>query len=44
MDEERLRAELEQWIEENLTEVERPRALTLGRNMPVNAIGKVSDW
>lgn len=39
-----LRQELEAWIERTLPAAERPRALTFGAALPVNALGKLADW
>lgn len=38
------RAELERWIRERLEPAERPARLTLGDRLPVNEMGKVTDW
>ena len=32
------------WLAENLSSAETPKALTFGETLPVNAMGKVTDW
>ena len=39
-----LQADLWRWTESRLTAPERPKAFTLGEQLPRNAIGKLSDW
>ena len=39
-----LRSELWRWTESRLTAPERPKAFTVGHQLPRNAMGKVSDW
>jgi long-chain acyl-CoA synthetase len=39
-----LRAELERWLERELTPAERPKALRLGPQLPTGATGKPADW
>jgi len=41
---ETLRERLEAWIEAHLAAVERPKALTFGPSLPVDAHGDASDW
>ena len=43
-DREILQTELWQWTESRLTAPERPKAFTLGFQLPRNLIGKLSDW
>ena len=39
-----LRRDLEAWVAERLQPLERPRAFTFGTAVPVNAMGKRTDW
>lgn len=39
-----LRSELWRWTESRLTAPERPKAFTLGHQLPRSAMGKLSDW
>lgn len=41
---ERLRRDLEAWAAERLQPLERPRAFTFGTAVPVNSMGKRTDW
>lgn len=43
-DPEVLRSALWRWTESRLTAPERPKAFTVGHQLPRNAIGKLSDW
>lgn len=43
-DAESLRVALDGWISERLPVTHRPRAITFGRTIPVNALGKSVDW
>ena len=39
-----LRRDLEEWLRNRLQSLERPRSLTFGPAIPVNAMGKKIDW
>jgi 4-coumarate--CoA ligase (photoactive yellow protein activation family) len=39
-----LQEHLPQWIAENLHPLERPKHITYGRSLPLNTLGKQTDW
>jgi long-chain acyl-CoA synthetase len=41
---EQLRTELERWVAERLQPMARPRSFTFDRALPMNAMGKPTDW
>ena len=37
-------ADIEHYINQNLSTAERPKSITYGRKLPLNKMGKSSDW